>query len=580
MNRRALIAIGGELLHEFRVRRGAPADRVAGEFFRARVFLGSRDRAFISNAYYHALRHLRRFDEAILAAYTGSRIVAPSLLAGFPVSESAYARVWQGGSPDSDGGTRRDRDAEREGLKLRRATRAEHWIDTARIFLAAVDLGLEKAEELSPELYRIWPRPKREPMQPIAPPTESAEQPEEEMSLLDAFVQMTEELRRAAEAPPEPEPEATPEGAGELAAEASADPVPEPPAEPKKELHRSRFDEDIPSPPPAVIDRMAAAAVDHAASYRKDGVRPVPERTYSFPGWLWGLLGYGLRPAELKDFAAALNREAPTTVRVNTLRTTLEQAKATLTERTVLFEEGAQAPHAIHLLRRVGRDSLPEMDDGWFEFQDEASQLCAIFCAPQKGQYIVDACAGAGGKALHLAALMENDGTILCLDGDPARLRPLYYRRDRAHATCLQVSDAIATSEDVDALAADIILLDSPCSGTGTLRRSPDIKWRLSMERVQELVKLQGDLLDFWAPGVRPGGTLVYATCSLLREENEMQVEAFLQRNPEFIRDPQPGRDALGPKASTMLTPKGDLALYPHRHGCDGFYAARLKRKE
>jgi 16S rRNA (cytosine967-C5)-methyltransferase len=567
MNRRALIAIGGELLHEFRVRRDAPADRVAGEFFRARVFLGSRDRAFISNAFYHALRHLRRFDEAILSAYSGSRIVAPSLLAGFPVSDSTYARVWQGGPLHSDSTTRRDRVADRKGLKIRRATRSEHWIDTARIFLAAVDLGLEKAEELSPELYRIWPRPKKEAMQPIAPPAEAPAEPEEEMSLLDAFVQMTEELRRPAQGPPEPEPAA------------DAEPAPEPPAGPRKELHRSRFDEDIPSPPPAVIDRMAAAAVDHAASYRKDRIRPVPERTYSFPNWLWGLLGHGLRPAELRDFAGALNREAPTTLRVNTLRTTLEQARARLNERSVLFEEAAHAPHAIHLLRRVGRDSLPELDDGWFEFQDEASQLCAIYCAPQKGSYVVDACAGAGGKALHMAALMENDGTILCLDGDPARLRPLYYRRDRAHATCLQVSDAIATSEDVDALEADMILLDSPCSGTGTIRRRPDIKWRLSVERVQELVKLQGELLDFWAPGVRVGGTLVYATCSLLREENETQVEAFLQRWPNFVRDPQPGREALGPKASTLLTAKGDLALYPHRHGCDGFYAARLRRK-
>jgi 16S rRNA (cytosine967-C5)-methyltransferase len=200
--------------------------------------------------------------------------------------------------------------------------------------------------------------------------------------------------------------------------------------------------------------------------------------------------------------------------------------------------------------------------------------LVALFCGVRPGMTVVDACAGGGGKTIHLGALMENDGVIHAMDIDPDRMAPLVRRAGRAGLTIHSLGHRYAPDGSIVSApeAADLVLLDVPCSGTGVLRRNPENRWRLSHERLETLRQTQQRLLDMWAPRVRPGGVLVYATCSLLEVENAMQVDAFLERHPEFTREAPEG--FTGP-----VDAKGDLRTAPHTEGCDGFYAARLRRR-
>jgi 16S rRNA (cytosine967-C5)-methyltransferase len=217
--------------------------------------------------------------------------------------------------------------------------------------------------------------------------------------------------------------------------------------------------------------------------------------------------------------------------------------------------------------------------EGGIEVQDEGSQLLAYLVAPRRGEMVADYCAGAGGKALALAMLMRGTGRIYAMDVSARRLAELAPRAARAGVTSVH---ALVLSGEGDARAKrlagklDRVLVDAPCSGFGTLRRNPDLKWRHDARAIGELAAKQGAILGAAAKLVKPGGRLVYATCSILPEENEAVAGAFAAAHPEFA---ELRCEALLDAQRIPLACGARLRLWPHQHGCDGFFAAAFERR-
>ncbi len=323
-------------------------------------------------------------------------------------------------------------------------------------------------------------------------------------------------------------------------------------------------------------ERSALAALTGASLDHSEQPAPV---ALELPDWLWPLFEqvFGVRaPDELR----ALRAEAPLDLRVNSLRIGRPEALA------ILASEGfaaAPTPWSPLGLRLSGRPRLQDSRlwrEGAVEPQDEAAQLAVLLCEARPGMSVADLCAGAGGKTLGLADAMENRGELLAVDCEAGRLDELRRRARRAGVAGLTVRQADATeATDLPERHFDRVLVDAPCSGTGTWRRSPDAPWRLTPERLAACCNLQSRLLDAAARTVRPGGRLIYATCSLLPCENAEQVEAFRARTADFERVSvgEVWREAVG-----QPQPQGmgdDLLLTPARHGCDGFFVAVLKRR-
>jgi 16S rRNA (cytosine967-C5)-methyltransferase len=235
------------------------------------------------------------------------------------------------------------------------------------------------------------------------------------------------------------------------------------------------------------------------------------------------------------------------------------------------------SPDGLILEKRVNTGALESFRAGMFEMQDEASQLVSLLVNPVPGTTVVDACAGAGGKSLHLAALMRGEGTVHAFDSDAVRLRSLSTRASRAGAGNIHTA-AIEVSAPVDESltgAADVLLIDAPCSGVGTYRRNPGAKSGFSVGYSAALGELQDSLLQRYHRVVRPGGRLVYATCTLLRRENEGVIERFLGEHPEYRLIPASSVvGSLG--VPTAYDPF--LFLLPHETGTDGFFGAVLER--
>jgi 16S rRNA (cytosine967-C5)-methyltransferase len=298
---------------------------------------------------------------------------------------------------------------------------------------------------------------------------------------------------------------------------------------------------------------------------------------YSFPKWMveeW-LARFG--EPETKAFCAALNTPALTTVRVNTLRASVEECQKRLLQEGVRTERTKLSPFGLSLAKRVNLPSLQSFRDGWFEIQDEASQIVPLLIDLQPAGIVIDACAGGGGKTLELAALMKNRGKIIAFDVEARRLKNLEKRAERAGVRGIQVQlaeEGFAGQAGVK--KADAILIDAPCSGLGTIRRNPGNKWRVSPGFVEHISRQQGKLLEQWSPHLKPGGRLVYATCTLLRQENEEVVENFLSGHAEFkLVSPS---CLLSQWKLEGLSQDKYLYLYPHQHGTDGFFAAVMTR--
>ncbi|HXC91667.1 MAG TPA: RsmB/NOP family class I SAM-dependent RNA methyltransferase, partial [Stellaceae bacterium] len=278
---------------------------------------------------------------------------------------------------------------------------------------------------------------------------------------------------------------------------------------------------------------------------------------------------------------AALNAAAPVDLRVNLLKADRETVRRVLAAEGVAAEPTPWSPLGLRLAARAPLSGLKAFKDGLFDVQDEGSQLAALLAGARPGMRVVDFCAGAGGKTLALAAGMANRGKLVACDVSARRLERAGLRLRRAGVG--NVERRVLSSENDKwvkrhAGGFDLVFVDVPCLGTGTWRRNPDAKWRSQPEDLAELILLQQQILRSAARLVRAGGRLVYATCSLLREEDAAQAEAFLAGSPDFALLP-----AARAWAETIgrTSPSGEdyLFLTPARHGTDGFFVAIFERK-
>jgi 16S rRNA (cytosine967-C5)-methyltransferase len=297
---------------------------------------------------------------------------------------------------------------------------------------------------------------------------------------------------------------------------------------------------------------------------------------YSMPDWVVAIWLDLHGPTETEALCAALNQPAPLVIRVNTLKTSREALRQTLAEAGHTSEPTPTSPDGLILATKANLFSLPAFHEGQFEIQDEGSQLLSYLVNARPGQQVVDGCAGGGGKTLHLAALMQNKGVLYAFDVAHRRLEESKPRIRRAGVSNVRIRPIDTNrSRDVTRLhgKADAVLIDSPCSGSGVLRRNPDATWKLSEEGLAGLNREQRDILDAYAPLVKPGGRLIYATCSLFPQENESIVEAFLAAHPEMRL--APAADALAAEGIVVADQTDAyLRLTPQRHGTDGFFGA------
>ncbi|MBI3185912.1 MAG: SAM-dependent methyltransferase [Myxococcales bacterium] len=282
---------------------------------------------------------------------------------------------------------------------------------------------------------------------------------------------------------------------------------------------------------------------------------------------------------EASRAAEAMNRRAPLCARVNTLALSREELMKRLRGEGVECRPTELSPLGVVLETRLNAFSLRAFREGAFELQDEGSQLLGVLVDPPPTK-VVDACAGAGGKSLQLAAAMRNRGELFALDVESGRMDELRKRARRAGVHNVRVrvipeagTVALAALEDLKG-KADRVLVDAPCSGSGTLRRKPDARYRLTPEDLSMHVARQEELLERFLPLLSPRGRLVYGTCSVLREENEAVVERFLSRHPELRLIPV--EEVLGASLGPKVSRGGYLRLYPHLHGTDGFFGAIL----
>ena len=298
----------------------------------------------------------------------------------------------------------------------------------------------------------------------------------------------------------------------------------------------------------------------------------------NFPDWLIQLyLKHHSRP-ELIALASGLDQPGPLDLRVNTMHSDRATVLAELAEIEV---EASATPFSPVGIRVVGKPALQQhrlLVEGHVEVQDEGSQLLGYLVAPKRGEMVVDFCAGAGGKTLLLGALMHSTGRLYAFDVSEKRLTNLKPRLKRSGLSNVHpVRIEHENDARIKRLAGkvDRVLVDAPCSGLGTLRRNPDLKWRQSAEDIAELAVKQRNILAGAAPLLKRGGRLVYATCSILKEENESIVESFLAANPEFrLLNSQ---DIL--RAQQIEIDCGEnLQLFPHRHNTNGFFAAVLEK--
>lgn len=305
-----------------------------------------------------------------------------------------------------------------------------------------------------------------------------------------------------------------------------------------------------------------------------------PAVRLSLPDWLYERLVSAHGVAHAEALGLALLRTAPMDLRVNTLKAHRDEVLATLHAEGIEAEPTALAPAGIRLRHKPFLERHGLFTSGVVEVQDEGSQLVALLLDARRGQMVVDFCAGAGGKTLALGALMRSQGRLYAFDTSERRLANLTPRLRRSGLSNVH-PQRIDSENDVRVGRLrgkiDRVLVDAPCGGTGTLRRNPDLKWRITPAALQELGAKQRAILTAAARLAKPGGRLVYATCSLLPEENEAVVDDFLAAEPLWRRLDAP--QALRAAGLDVPGQRGpDLHLDPVQHGTDGFYAALLAR--
>ena len=321
---------------------------------------------------------------------------------------------------------------------------------------------------------------------------------------------------------------------------------------------------------------LTKAAADDAGLGKSEGIEREALRL-SYPNWMMERLVVDLGEADAFALAAAMNERAPLAVRSNGVKVSREELVARLAEEGVVARPTELSPTGLLFETRVNAFGLSAFRDGLFEVMDEGSQLVAEAVAPPPRGRVVDACAGAGGKTLALAALLDGQGRILALDSNGKKLEELRRRARRASLSNVAAREVRGVELPAEAKlgAWDRVLVDAPCSGLGTLRRNPEARWRLEPRTVDAFPAQQLSLMVTYAPLVAPGGRLVYATCTLLRQENESVVERFLAERPDFVL--MPLKEIWGKERAGRLGDGTYLKVFPHRHGSDGFFAAVLR---
>ena len=264
---------------------------------------------------------------------------------------------------------------------------------------------------------------------------------------------------------------------------------------------------------------------------------------------------------EWVSISEALNREANVILRANSIKTTKDELLKILSAEGIETRETKISAEAIVLKKRKNLKNLTSFKSGLFEIQDGGSQLIPNFLNPVEGDKIIDCCSGAGGKALSLAAKINNRGEILCIDTNRKKLKELESRANRAGVTCIKTLQ-YKNKKDLQKISnwSSKLLLDVPCSGTGVIRRDVDIKWKLNPKILADTIELQKEILDTYSSLLKPGGILIYATCSILPSENEDQIYKFLNRN------------------KTVFELQKQKRLSPINEDSDGYYVAVLKK--
>ncbi|MFD1614889.1 RsmB/NOP family class I SAM-dependent RNA methyltransferase [Gelatiniphilus marinus] len=295
---------------------------------------------------------------------------------------------------------------------------------------------------------------------------------------------------------------------------------------------------------------------------RFDELSKIRKFKESIPDWMDEIGEQELGKTVWTKEINALNQQADVILRVNTLKTTKEKLQEVLFDSDIETETLKGYPYALKLKERTNVFSAEAFKKGWFEVQDASSQLVAEFLNVKPGMRVVDACAGAGGKTLHIAALMENKGQIIAMDIYENKLNELKRRAKRNGAHNIE-NRTIDSTKVIKKLydKADRVLIDAPCSGLGVLRRNPDAKWKLQPDFIEKIKTTQQDILQQYSKMVKAGGKLVYATCSVLPSENQKQVDKFLTSD-----------------AGKSFTFVKDKKVMAHQSGFDGFYMALLEK--
>lgn len=306
--------------------------------------------------------------------------------------------------------------------------------------------------------------------------------------------------------------------------------------------------------------------------------RKIPEASdsdnLSHPEWILRLWREQLGDEQTESLARRNNEVWPAYIRVNTLKTDIDHLRKQLLTEGVESEKGNFAADILRITGHKGLlHTLASFTEGLFTVQDESAALIGHLVDPQAGQTIIDLCSAPGGKSTHIAALMSNTGLVLSLDPGPRRLRLVRRLSSKLGITCIEVAAADGRNPPLK-IQADRVIVDAPCSGLGTLGNKSDLRWNQREENLAELAVLQAALLDASAPLVRPGGRLIYSTCTINRNENEEIVEAFLRLHPEFSSLPC-SRFLPEP----VCDKKGYFRVMPHTHNMAGAFGAALERK-
>ena len=292
---------------------------------------------------------------------------------------------------------------------------------------------------------------------------------------------------------------------------------------------------------------------------------------YSHPAWLVRAFSERLGPVETEELLKADNEEVPVTVQINTLKTDVPAVIRSLKDDGVDVSEHPWLNGCLTLLNPGSIERLQAFQKGWFFVQDAAARLSVMAASPREGQFVLDGCAAPGGKSFMTAILMQNRGEIFSCDIHGKKLGRIKSGAKRLGIDIIETKAMDAAAPYDELLdSADTVIADVPCSGLGIIRKKPDIRYK-NAESICGLPKVQLSILENLSTYVRTGGTLLYATCTLLRRENEGVVEEFLQRHSDY----QPEAFSL---SSVGTAESGMMTLWPHKHGTDGFFICRLRR--